>query len=300
MQGLPWLVGGDFNEILFASEKIGGATRSLTAMQNFSDTLDRGGLIDLQGHDSPFTWYNKKKGVDAIFERLDRMVANTAWFEMFPLFSVKVLDFYGSDHRPLVLDLRKSACKKTFVKRRFYFEGKWLMEDSFIPEFLWRWEDRGGFSSLPDRLRDCQEFLKQWAGQRFDGLGKKIKALRKRREIFLSKQGTKRGLKELQELDKELDILLDKEEFHWKQRGRLNWLQHGDRNSSYFHHHASARKKKNQIEGLFDDNGRWVTKDTEVAQVIMTYFHKLFTSSNPSPDVVEGVAQRITVSLSEQ
>jgi hypothetical protein len=37
-----------------------------------------------------------------------------------------------------------------------------------------------------------------------------------------------------------IQILLKQEEVHWAQRSRANWLQHGDRNTSFFHNFASS------------------------------------------------------------
>ncbi|KAL7129244.1 hypothetical protein ABFS83_13G052300 [Erythranthe nasuta] len=44
---LPWLVGGDFNEILDNSEKQGGAVRQPGRAAPFRETLDECGLTDL-------------------------------------------------------------------------------------------------------------------------------------------------------------------------------------------------------------------------------------------------------------
>jgi hypothetical protein len=45
-----------------------------------------------------------------------------------------------------------------------------------------------------------------------------------------------------------VELLLEQEEIHWLQRSRANWLQFGDRNTSFFHNFASARRKKNFIK----------------------------------------------------
>jgi exonuclease III len=44
---MPWLLLGDFNEILFSWEKEGGAPRSLRCMKRFQDCLSDCGLEDL-------------------------------------------------------------------------------------------------------------------------------------------------------------------------------------------------------------------------------------------------------------
>ena len=58
--------------------------------------------------------------------------------------------------------------------------------------------------------------------------------------------------KELSELIK---FLLELEEIHVMQRSRAGWLKHGDRNTSFFQAFASARRKKNLIKKINDDQG---------------------------------------------
>lgn len=52
---LPWLVGGDFNEILFESEKMGGMLRTAGQMREFSETIEDCGLCDIPAHGDKFT-----------------------------------------------------------------------------------------------------------------------------------------------------------------------------------------------------------------------------------------------------
>ena len=55
-----------------------------------------------------------------------------------------------------------------------------------------------------------------------------------------------------------IENILDQEEIFWLQRGRANWLMHGDRNTAFFHNAAMARKKGNNIRKLLDESGNWV------------------------------------------
>ena len=47
MVDLPWIVLGDFNEILMGSEKDGGVVRSQRCMQNFQNSVDDCNLFDM-------------------------------------------------------------------------------------------------------------------------------------------------------------------------------------------------------------------------------------------------------------
>ncbi|XP_075640583.1 uncharacterized protein LOC142612368 [Castanea sativa] len=53
---IPWLCARDFNEISRQDEKLEGALRSHTQMQNFRDVIDECGFIDLGFEGPKFTW----------------------------------------------------------------------------------------------------------------------------------------------------------------------------------------------------------------------------------------------------
>jgi UDP-2,3-diacylglucosamine pyrophosphatase LpxH len=80
-----------------------------------------------------------------------------------------------------------------------------------------------------------------------------------------------------------IENLLEQEEIHWQQRGRANWLRHGDRNTTYYHNFASARKRKNLIKRLKDSNGDWVEGDRGLVPLISDYFSNLFTREVEEP-----------------
>ncbi|KAL5557049.1 hypothetical protein UlMin_039285 [Ulmus minor] len=78
---LPWLCGGDLNEILSDYEKSGGGNKSPSLMQNFRECLDHCGLADLGYRGPHFTWYRGNSNSNLVQERLDRMLGNQTWAE---------------------------------------------------------------------------------------------------------------------------------------------------------------------------------------------------------------------------
>ena len=48
-----------------------------------------------------------------------------------------------------------------------------------------------------------------------------------------------------------IENLLVQAEIFWLQRGRVNWLLHGDRNTSFFHNAATTRKKGTILEDFW-------------------------------------------------
>ena len=80
----------------------------------------------------------------------------------------------------------------------------------------------------------------------------------------------------------ELNYWLEKEADMWRQRSRITWLQSRDRNTGFFHAKASARHKKNSIEGIMDANEAWHEDDDKVEAVVVEYYKELFTTSHPT------------------
>ncbi|TXG69190.1 hypothetical protein EZV62_004125 [Acer yangbiense] len=139
MSPLPWFVGGDFNEIVGLSEKVGGNTRHECFMGNFQEALEDCGLRDLGFLGPRFTWSNRRDSEHAIQERLDRCVGNTGWLDLFSCFSIKHLDFWKSDHRPILLEISDKK-EEAGGRHRFYYDRCWAERDDFV---------RLDFSQLP-------------------------------------------------------------------------------------------------------------------------------------------------------
>jgi hypothetical protein len=75
----PWLIMGDFNEILYNSEKKGERPRSQRQLQAFHDVLSECELNDMGFTGDIYTWQRGQ-----IRERLDRAVANIQWSNLYP------------------------------------------------------------------------------------------------------------------------------------------------------------------------------------------------------------------------
>jgi hypothetical protein len=81
---------------------------------------------------------------------------------------------------------------------------------------------------------------------------------------------------------------------------RTNWLQNGDRNTSFFHQFASARRKKNRITKLkHDDN--WVEGTSNLKPIILQYFANLFSSEVQmvDPNLLEKITPKVTPLMNE-
>jgi hypothetical protein len=119
----PWLLAGDFNDILGANEKKGGAPICLRKCLKFKERIDACQLMDLGAIGSKFTWRGPTyHGGQRIFERLDRALSNDSRWLEFPDGVVRVLprlDF--SDHHPLLICPMEIPHQTT--NKQFHFES---------------------------------------------------------------------------------------------------------------------------------------------------------------------------------
>lgn len=82
----------------------------------------------------------------------------------------------------------------------------------------------------------------------------------------------------------------------WKQKGRVQWLKDGDRNTKLFHALTKQRRARNRITRLKKPQGGWAESDQGIEQVASEYFQCLFTSSQPEDfdEALRYVTEKIT------
>ena len=107
----PWLCIGDFNEIVYESEKEGGSSRLRRQMKNFSETINWCGLTDLGYVGLSFTWLYQRADGFQIRERLDRALASVEWGRRFQDAKLYHLTCSASDHFSLALHFFKKQQK---------------------------------------------------------------------------------------------------------------------------------------------------------------------------------------------
>uniref|UniRef100_A0A803PI64 Reverse transcriptase domain-containing protein n=1 Tax=Cannabis sativa TaxID=3483 RepID=A0A803PI64_CANSA len=290
----PWLCVGDFNEIVSLAEKVGGRVRSAGAMEEFREVIDDCRLIYFSSNKSDLTWCNGHES-NTVMERLDRGLCNEEWLLSFDGADIQVLDWWESDHKPLVVDMPlvndENGEAKNTKKGRFHFEEAWCEEDQCkeIVEKNWReWDVVISGGDYKRKTGEVGRALDSWNRKKKKVLNQKIKKL-KTTLIELSSSSDPGAWVEVKKIEKQLNAVLEKDEKYWRQRSRALWLKWGDLNTKFFHRKASARRKKNAIKGLMDDIGVWHSEAGMVQRLVENYFWNIFCSSSMPHDVFEEV-----------
>ncbi|XP_049393529.1 uncharacterized protein LOC125857915 [Solanum stenotomum] len=100
-QGIPWMVGGDFNVILNEEEKLGGLPFIQHEATDFANCINVCALIEVKFAGSKYTWWNGRINDACIFERLDRVLVNQEFLQLIPQVEVENFFQQGSDHAPI-------------------------------------------------------------------------------------------------------------------------------------------------------------------------------------------------------
>ena len=138
-----WLVLGDFNEIMQLEEKWGGQDRSVAQMTAFREALSDCLLQDLGYQGADFTWTNGRKDAGLVRVRLDRIVSNEAWFQLFPTAINSHIPVASSDHMALLLDTMENTLVQPTIRRRrklFRFEKAWVREPGCEEQIVFAWD----------------------------------------------------------------------------------------------------------------------------------------------------------------
>jgi hypothetical protein len=119
----PWMIAGDFNDIVCAAEKKNGAPVSIRRCNIFRERINSCNLMDLGTIGAKFAWRGPiYHGGQIIYERIDRGMSNDKWRIQFLDRVVKVLtriDF--SDHHPPLIE--PISMKHNVAPRQFRFES---------------------------------------------------------------------------------------------------------------------------------------------------------------------------------
>jgi hypothetical protein len=153
--------------------------------------------------------------------------------------------------------------------------------------------------SVKRKLSGLAQDLSKWGKETFGSVRKEIKTLKQ--ELYCLRALPMRvgpSHAEIKISDRLVE-LYHREEIMWRQRSRVDWLTHGDKNSKFFHQRASMRRKKNMIKALTSSDGTIVDDKAELKTMTADFYKSLFTSEGVQDmhKVLDHVPCKVTQSM---
>ncbi|CAA7046646.1 unnamed protein product [Microthlaspi erraticum] len=279
----PWMVSGDFNEILSPQESSNtGFLNSTSAMRQFGACLADMGLFDMACHGPEYTWSNHRP-LDPISKKLDRCLINDKWLLLFPSSHCTFEAPEFSDHAPGHVKLFTPPPQ--FGTRPFRFFNFVATLPSFMECVKVAWEASNppalNLKSLGFKLKSLKRPLKSLCKDKFSNLELRvIEANDELKSIQLQVLNvpTPANL-QLERTTRDNWMTLRRaEESFFRQRSRIKWLGEGDFDTRFFHLVTKARNASNAIKYLKKADGTRTTTPKEVHLQVQSYYEGIYNN----------------------
>ncbi|KAG2332389.1 hypothetical protein Bca52824_003569 [Brassica carinata] len=303
----PWMVCGDFNEILDPRESSNPfIITSTRAMREFGSCLSDIGLFDLASQGPKFTWSNHRPS-DPIGKKIDRCLVNDLWQLSYPKGYCSFEPPEFSDHTPC--HIRLTSIKPDFGTRAFMFPSYLIKLSSFVPTIEDCWRQIGGpagsLTSLCFKLKQLKSPIKSLCKENFSQIERRVQEAKstldthqiqalnfpsqdniasEKKEEFRGKVDSQILIKSELNFPSRDNIASEKksreywmmlrlvEEMFFRQRSRIKWLEAGDLNTQFFHRITLVRNALNGISYLLRGDGSRSQSLKEVHQIAAAHF----------------------------
>lgn len=274
------IIAGDLNVTLALDEKKGGSIVRDPAREWVEDIMLGWDLEDIKPSSGKFTWSNKRIAPNHIAARLDRFLVHTSFLTCGLMASSKILPNLTSDHKPILLEL---SLDNNFGPIPFRFSPLWIQQEGFqeVVSESWKKPVLGSpFFVWEEKIRVLKRNLKEWAKNLKSPTAKRKATLNRLAVHQLDMEQSPVSPSMLQkevELQKEVHRSSKEEEEYWRQKSRTLWLHFGDKNTSFFHKQAEARKNFKSVSKIHHQNT--VIKDFEgIKRAAYSFYHDLYSA----------------------
>ncbi|GJS49721.1 RNA-directed DNA polymerase, eukaryota, reverse transcriptase zinc-binding domain protein [Tanacetum coccineum] len=253
----PWILIGDFNVGLNLEDICLGSSIPNSPMYEFKDCISKIEVMDINCSGLCFTWNQKPRGGHEILKKLDRIMGNLDFIDAFPGAYVVFQPYRISDHFPLVLKIPSLIYTKPKPFKFYNF----LTHKSLFKELLFNtWSiqvDGHNMYKVVLKLKALKTPLIMLLHDQ-GNLHERVNLLRVELDtvqhaLDANPMDTNLRDEEAVYLNAFNEAKLDEERF-LKQKAKVEWLEAGDSNSSYFHKTVKARNQYCQIEVILDSN----------------------------------------------
>ncbi|XP_042056291.1 uncharacterized protein LOC121800866 [Salvia splendens] len=275
LDGLPWLVGGDFNTFVSEDKRQGRGVRKRTReMLDFDVVISDCQLLDIGADGPKFTWARGDT-----FERLDRVLLGEGWVNLFESTRVTNLPRLLSDHCPLLVRCQVPGPQP---KLSFRFQNMWVRHHLFLNEVERCWKKDTGtreminvqikLSRLKTSLRVRNRVV---FGNIFEGLKKAEAEAKEAAESFVHNQSPVLR-SEMNRAMVTFILRLKMEEDFWRQKAAIKWVAEGERNTKFFHGWMKQKRIKSRIH-MIEEGDQILTEDMEIRHSAEKFFKNLLS-----------------------
>ncbi|XP_043697137.1 uncharacterized protein LOC122647907, partial [Telopea speciosissima] len=213
-------------------------------MDDLNNFFNDSGLIDLKWKGEAMTWNNRQSGDTRICCKLDRVMLNLAWMDVFRSSEATFHPPGLSDHSPMVVAVLDET---NFGPKPFRFFEAWIGREGFDDLVRKGWEQPAAETELYQTQCNLGEHP----------------------------DDPNLVLLETQAKVKLWEALATEEKF-LKEKSRVKHIQLGDGNNSFFHKSMICRQHRKHILEIQGEGGNIVKDPSQIKGEAVSFYKKLF------------------------
>ncbi|GKB66961.1 hypothetical protein Tco_0928373 [Tanacetum coccineum] len=250
-----WCLLGDFNAGLFMDDSTASSSRVDIAMREFKECIDEIEVMDIPSTGLHFTWNQKPKGFDGLLKKIDRVLGNMQFNDMFVGAHAIFKPYRTSDHAPAVLVIPTTAkCPPKPFKfaniithhRRF----KEVVSEGWSIDILGFWMFRL-VKKLKQLKKPLRKLLYDYGNIHDNVIRLRTELDRVQTDLDLDPFNNELREEEVAYVQAYNQAILLQERF-LKQKAKVQWLKEGDSNSAFFHKMVKGRMSRSRIDVVTD------------------------------------------------
>ncbi|XP_058759242.1 uncharacterized protein LOC131632512 [Vicia villosa] len=275
----PWLIIGDFNNVLKINDRIGGKEVQSNEYVDLESMLQTLGLTEHDTRGSPYTWSNKHT-TRVIYSIIYRALCNTDWFLKYPDSDLEILKPHISDQNPLRLTLQKTGNVHK-IRHRFKFLNCTGADPDFMEIVRNKWntniQGRAMYVVWQKllRLQGPLGNLNKKMFQRSQNIQYSRDKLQLAKEQLEKDPFNADVMKNVKDRTDEMLLKIETKEKILIQKAKIDWIQLGDGNNKYFYANLKEKNKQTTLNRLESNTGNKLTDFKEIEDEIIQFYENL-------------------------
>ncbi|XP_062100693.1 uncharacterized protein LOC133806616 [Humulus lupulus] len=271
----PWLLLGDFNDILSVEERIGsGKTHHCSGA--FKECMDYCQMEDVKFSGAFFTWNNKQGPETRVYSKMDRVMGNQAWLDRYQNAEVTFMNEGSFDHCPALLQVYPEVRSG---RKPFRYFRMWQKAPGFLEKLREVWQEQvygAPMFQLVQKLRKFKGNLKDLNKVETGDINVDVSC--KLQELHSLQSELQNNPRDKEFIIKEKEARERYEEARsnlisfLRQKAKLHWLKDGDENTSMFHASIRARRTTSRVYAIEDKDGCQVHEPHQVTVAFLSFY----------------------------
>ncbi|GFS35505.1 hypothetical protein Acr_00g0040240 [Actinidia rufa] len=267
---LPWMLLGDFNNVLSRDEKANGLPVTMYEIRDFKNCCYDISISDLRSTGTYLTWSNS-----SVWCKLDRAMVNSKWT------SQANFDLSGklSDHSPCTVSLFGDNARGNCP---FKFFNMWARHDKY-PEIVsntWRMQIKGSaMFRLCRKLRCLKSPLRALNKHSFSHISARAEAAEDELTQAQQQLHDNPANSDIQSLVLELRQkaikLAEADLSYCSQLAKSKYLKNCDKGTKFFHNLIKSNRAKNHIASISHEDGSRTSSQKQVGDAFVQYYKGL-------------------------